>query len=167
MLSRACTRIPSIMAWSVVLARVGVLSLSAARSLLRSVSSSAGVVRSGCSSSLRVASSLARVSSALACSLRLAMRGAQVLLWHGARLERTEVTVHRGARLRELVLYAGKLGLLLLVDPGRALVRLGDRTVEQLVVIEHLPQATGDGLAQAARPVAGRSRTAWCRSAPW
>jgi hypothetical protein len=43
-------------------------------------------------------------------------------------------------------LYPGQLGLLLLVDPGRAVVCLGDRALDQLVVIEHLPQAAGDGL---------------------
>jgi hypothetical protein len=64
----------------------------------------------------------------------------------GACLEHAEVTIHHAARLRELVLYASKLGLLLLVDPGRALVRLGDRPVDQLVVIEDLPQPTCDGL---------------------
>jgi hypothetical protein len=77
MLSRAWTWMPWIMAWRADLGAGGALSLSAARSLLRSVSRSAGVVRSGCSSSLSAASSLARVSSALACSLRLAIRGAQ------------------------------------------------------------------------------------------
>ncbi|HTW41233.1 MAG TPA: hypothetical protein VMD79_02830 [Solirubrobacteraceae bacterium] len=63
--------------------------------------------------------------------------GCAGVLGHRAVLERAEVAIHRRLGLRELALCGGKLGLVLAVTLGQALVGLLDRAAGQLVVIEH------------------------------
>ncbi|MGC2372319.1 MAG: hypothetical protein WA484_00445 [Solirubrobacteraceae bacterium] len=72
--------------------------------------------------------------------------GCAGLLGHGACLERAEVSVHRRAGFNELGLCGGKLVLVLLVALGCPLVCLRDRLVDQVAVVEHLPQAASDSL---------------------
>lgn len=72
-------------------------------------------------------------------------RGAGVL-GHSPGLERAEVAVQRRACLCELVLYGGQLGLLFALALGQTLVCLGDRMVDQVVIVQHLPEPARDCL---------------------
>lgn len=61
---------------------------------------------------------------------------------------RAEVALQRRACLDELVLYGGQLGLLLAAALGQPLVCFADRVLDQVVIVEHLPESAGDGLLQ-------------------
>ncbi|HTA13827.1 MAG TPA: hypothetical protein VK781_03125 [Solirubrobacteraceae bacterium] len=80
-----------------------------------------------------------------ACFERLGFPGERGYAWragvlgHRAGLERAEVAVHRRTGLCELALHSRYLALLLVVKLDHALVCVGDRTVDQVVIVEHLP----------------------------
>jgi hypothetical protein len=56
------------------------------------------------------------------------------------------VAVQRRACLCDLVLYPGQLGLLLALTLGQTLVCFSDRAVDQVVVVQNLPEPARDCL---------------------